>query len=69
MATPAVTLHTLSATPRRSGGKRRVIVVSVCGVNRAAPTPCTTRAAMSIPTVPDSPHHSEAAVNTASPAM
>ncbi len=69
MATPAVAPHTLSATPRRSGGKMRVIIDSVCGVSRAAPIPCTTRAAISMPIDPDIPHHSEAAVNTTRPAM
>ena len=67
VATPAVAPHTLSATPRRSGGKILVIVDSVCGVSSAAPSPCTTRAAISISMLPASPHHSEAAVNTASP--
>ena len=67
VATPAVAPHTLSATPRRSAGKIRVIVDSVCGVSSAAPTPCTTRAAMSISMLPDSPHHSDAAVKTANP--
>ena len=42
---------------------------SVCGVSRAAPIPCTTRAAISMPIDPDIPHHSEAAVNTTRPAM
>ncbi len=39
----------------------------VCGVMSAAPTPWTTRAAMSIPIEPDSPHHADASVNTARP--
>jgi hypothetical protein len=67
VATPAVVPHTLIATPRRSAGKMRVIVDRVCGVSIAAPTPCTTRATISMPIVCDSPHHSDAAVNTASP--
>ncbi|SKS90290.1 Uncharacterised protein [Mycobacteroides abscessus subsp. abscessus] len=33
----------------------------------AAPIPCTTRAAISQPIDPAKPHHSEAAVKTASP--
>ena len=45
----------------------RVITDSVCGVSSAAPTPWTTRAATSIPMLPDNPHHSEAAVNTTNP--
>ena len=69
VATPAVAPHTLSATPRRSAGKMRVIVDSVCGVSRAAPIPCTTRAAISTPIEPASPHHSDDAVKIASPAM
>ena len=67
VATPAVAPQTLIATPRRSAGKILVIVDSVCGVSRAAPMPCTTRAAISISMVSARPHHSEAAVNTASP--
>ena len=47
VATPAVAPHTLIATPRRSGGKSRVIVDRVCGVSNAAPSPWTTRAAIS----------------------
>ena len=31
--------------------------------------PCTTRAAISIPIDPDSPHHNDATVNTANPMM
>ena len=67
VATPAVAPHTLIATPRRSAGNVRVITDNVCGVSSAAPTPCSTRAATSIPMLPDSPHHSEASVNTDNP--
>ena len=67
VATPAVAPHTLIATPRRSAGKIRVMVDSVCGVSRAAPMPCTTRAAISISMLPARPHHSDAAVNTVRP--
>ena len=41
----------------------------VCGVISAAPRPCTTRATMSISTVPVSPHHSDASVKTVRPIM
>ena len=51
-----------SRAPRRSAGKIRVMVDSVCGVSRAAPMPCTTRAAISIPMLPCRLHHSDAAV-------
>src|ERR1700753_3737929 len=61
VATPAVAPHTLIAIPRRSGGKMRVITDSVCGVSTPAPIPWTTLAAISMPMVPDRPHHSEAA--------
>ena len=44
-----------------------MIIDSVCGVSSAAPMPCTTRAAISMPMLSDSPHHSDAAVNTARP--
>ncbi len=67
VATPAVAPHTLIATPRRWAGKIRVIVDSVCGVSSAAPSPCTARATISISMDPDSPHHSEDTVNSASP--
>ena len=67
VATPAVAPHTLIATPRRWAGKILVIADRVCGVSRPAPSPCTTRAVMSIPMEPDSPHHSDAAVKIASP--
>ena len=69
VATPAVAPQTLSATPRRSAGKIRVMVDKVCGVGRAAPTPWTTRATISMPTLPDSPHHNDPAVNTPNPRM
>ena len=39
----------------------------VCGVISEAPSPCTTRAMISISMVPVRPHHSEATVNSASP--
>lgn len=45
-----------------------MIVDRVCGVSSAAPKPCTTRAVMSMPMLPDNPHHSEATVNNANPA-
>ena len=67
LATPAVAPHTLTATPRRCAGKIRVIVDRVCGVSTPAPTPCTTRAVISIAALPDSPHHTEATVNTTRP--
>jgi hypothetical protein len=59
--------QTLIGTPRRSGGKIRVTVDSVCGVSRAAPMPCTTRAAINISMESARPHHTDAAVNTARP--
>ena len=67
LATPAVAPHRLTATPRRSGGKIRVIVDKVCGVSTPAPTPWTTRAAISMAALPDSPHHTEATVNSTRP--
>ena len=68
VATPAVAPHTLRATPRRSGGKILVMVDNVCGVISAAPMPWTTRATISHSMELASPHHSDAAVNTANPA-
>ena len=67
VATPAVAPHRPIAAPRRSGGNVRVMTAIVCGVISAAPSPCTARAMMSSSRVPESPHHSEARVNTTSP--
>ncbi|MNR37092.1 hypothetical protein D3C85_1550830 [compost metagenome] len=67
VATPAVAPQMPMAAPRRSGGKILVMTAMVCGVIMAAPRPCTTRAAISVSTSPDSPHHSEASVKTTSP--
>ena len=67
VATPAVAPHSAIASPRRSAGKIRVMIAIVCGVIIEAPSPCTTRAAISISTVPVSPHHSDARVKTVSP--
>ena len=52
VATPAVAPHSAIAWPRRSAGKIRVMTAIVCGVIIAAPTPWTTRAAISISIVP-----------------
>ncbi len=46
-----------------------VMIDSVAGDTRAAPTPCTVRAAMSTALEPASPHTSDAAVKTATPVM
>ncbi len=67
VARPATPPHRPMAAPRLSGGKVRVMTAMVCGVISAAPRPCTARAAISISMVPDSPHHSEARVNTDRP--
>jgi hypothetical protein len=68
VASPAMPPHIPIAGPRLAGGKRWVMNASVCGVISAAPRPCTARAAISISTVPDSPHHSDAPVKTIKPA-
>ena len=65
--TPAVAPQTLIAAPWRCGGKVLVIDVRICGVSSAAPMPWTTRAQISVPTEVDRPHHTDAAVNVASP--
>ena len=67
VATPAVAPHRPIAAPRRSGGNVRVMTAIVCGVMSAAPSPCTARAMMSISSVPEKPHHSDASVKTTSP--
>ena len=67
VATPAVAPHSAIAWPRRSDGKIRVITDIVCGVSSAAPTPCTTRAMISISMVVVKPHHRDASVKTVRP--
>jgi hypothetical protein len=63
----AVAPQAPSAAPRRFRAKTRLITAMVCGVSRAAPSPWTARAAMSISMLPDRPHHSEDRVNTTMP--
>ncbi len=67
IATPEVAPQRPMAAPRLFGGNVRVMTAIVCGVMRAAPSPCTARNAMSAPSVGDRPHASEASVKTASP--
>ena len=67
IATPEVAPHRPIAAPRCVGGKVRVMTAIVCGVMRDAPKPCTARNTMSIVSVDDSPHPSEASVKIASP--
>ena len=66
LPTPA---HTPIARACAAGsGNVRVMIASVPGSRSAAPTPCSTRAATSTPTVGASPHPADAAPNSASPA-
>jgi len=72
-ATPATVPQMPMATPRRSGGKVRVMIAIVCGAMQDAPRPCTARATTSIASpppgsIPERPHHRDASVNTTSPA-
>ena len=69
VATPAVAPHSAIACPRSLGANMRVIIDIVCGVIMPAPSPWTTRATMSISTLPARPHHRLEAVNMARPAM
>ena len=55
------------AVPRWRGGNVAVMIESVAGLISAAPTPCTTRAAINSVPLPARPHHSDASVNTAMP--
>ena len=57
------------AVPRCRGGNVAVMIPSVAGFMIAAPTPWTTRAAISAPAVGARPQASEAAVKIASPTM
>lgn len=67
VATPAVAPQRAMALPRLAAGKVRVMTAMVCGVRRDAPTPWTTRAAMSPPIESVRPHHSEARVKIVRP--
>ena len=69
VATPAVAPQRAIALPRRATGKIRVMIAIVCGVIIEAPSPCTTRARMSISTDRVSPHHRDASVKTIRPLM
>jgi hypothetical protein len=60
--------QTPSARPRRSPWNVAVTTASAAGESNAAPTPCSARPAMSMVPLPASPHISEAAVNSPSPA-
>ena len=55
------------AAPRFSAGNASLIRVRVSGTSMAAPAPCTTRAAMSIPAPDDSAAGAEPRTNTMSP--
>jgi len=57
------------AVPRWRGGKVAVMIESVAGFIKAAPIPCTVRAAIRSVAVPASPHQSDAPVKITSPAM
>ena len=55
------------AVPRSRGANVTVMIESVAGFIIAAPTPCTTRAAISISALPARPQASDDAVKIASP--
>ncbi len=67
VATPATAPHTPNAAPRRSAGNVLVMMVSVCGISMAAPSPWTARNPISQPALGARPHAAEATVNTAMP--
>lgn len=67
MATPATAPQTPNAAPRRSAGNVFVMMVSVCGISMAAPSPCTARNPISQPALGARPHAADAAVNTPMP--
>ena len=69
MATPATAPQMPNAAPRRSGGKVFVMIVRVCGISMAAPSPCTARNPISQPGLGAAPHAADANVNTATPLM
>jgi hypothetical protein len=56
-----------SAAPRSRGGKVAVMIDSVAGIMNAAPTPCTTRAAISSSALFARPQKREEIVKTARP--
>ncbi len=67
VATPATAPQTPKAAPRRSAGKVLVMMVSVCGMSMAAPSPCTARNPMSHPGLGAAPQAADATVKTATP--
>ena len=56
-----------SAAPRSLGGNVAVMIESVAGIMKAAPTPWSTRAPISSSALPASPQRSEESVKTARP--
>ena len=55
------------AHPRRSGPNAMLSRASASGITMAAPVPCSTRPAISQPTVGASAHSAEAAAKTSKP--
>ena len=68
-AKPATAPHRLTVTARLLCGNAASTIDSDAGVSSAAPTACSTRAAMSQPTLPASPHAADAAMNSVTPTM
>src|ERR1700680_3010702 len=67
---PPIAPQIPSALLRSAPSSNLVVMIdSVAGDTRAAPTPCTARAAISTELEPASPHASDAAVKTARPVM
>ncbi|KAG1220493.1 hypothetical protein G6F68_021186 [Rhizopus microsporus] len=68
-AKPPTAPHRLPATARWEAGKAASTIDNDAGVSSAAPTACSTRAAISHPTLPARPHAAEAARNSTTPTM
>ena len=67
-AIPAAAPHRPIAAPRCAGGNICVISAIVCGVSSAAPSPCTTRAMISMLNDGANPHASDANTKITRPA-
>ena len=68
-ARPLMPPHNPIAAPRFSTGKAALMSVSVSGMTIAAPVPCTTRAAMRVPTSGERAAAAEAAVKMPMPTV
>jgi hypothetical protein len=67
-ARPAVRPNSEKAKPRSCGGNITCAIASTCGIIMAPASPCSTRAAISVPMSGARPHRAEKSVNSTTPA-